>query len=364
MDGSRIAGERLRSTRLTGPGFRSPEEAVGWHLAMQSQDYEPAAWSIGQRSAGLTRDAVDDALLAGRIVRTHVLRPTWHFVAGEDIRWLLALSAPRVHRANATRYRQLELDARTFARAERALVRALRGGERLTRKELAKVLDDAKIDHVGQRMPYLLSHAELEAVIASGGLRGRQQTFALLDEQVPEPGRNLDRDEALREVVRRYLRSHGPATVKDLSWWSGFTIADLNRGIEALGSEAEREEIDRLTFWSLRVRGRSRAATAGLHLLQAYDETIVGYTVSRWFGDPRASDVAAAWRDPGRPTGVIVQDGRVAGHWRRLSDRDGIKIEALLYRPRPRGIDDALRREADRHQAFFGRPVGLDVRPI
>ena len=135
-----IARRRLRNSRLTGTGFGTPEEAVGWHLAMQSQDYGPAKWSVGQRSKGLTDRDLDEAVAAGSIIRTHVLRPTWHFVARDDLRWLLALSGPRVQQGNAGRYRELGLDARIRARVEKVIVSALEGGNRLTRKEIAAVL--------------------------------------------------------------------------------------------------------------------------------------------------------------------------------------------------------------------------------
>ena len=132
-----IARRRLRNSRLTGAGFTSPAEAVGWHLAMQSQDYGPAKWSVGQRSKGLSDGDLDDALAQGSIIRTHVLRPTWHFVARDDFRWLLTLSGPRVQRWNARRYRELGLDPRTRARAEKLIVSALEGGNRLTRKAVS-----------------------------------------------------------------------------------------------------------------------------------------------------------------------------------------------------------------------------------
>lgn len=185
MNGGAIARRRMRASRLTGRGFRSAGEAVGWHLAMQSQDYAPAKWSVGQRSRGLRDQDLDRALAGGSIVRTHVLRPTWHFVAREHLRWRLALSGPRVQQGNRGRYVQLGLDARALARGERLIVAALSEGGRLTRKELAAALDRARFDRDGQRMPHLLMHCELEAVIGSGGLSGNQQTYTLLDGCVP-----------------------------------------------------------------------------------------------------------------------------------------------------------------------------------
>ncbi len=217
-------------------------------------------WSIGQRSKGSRQDDVDRALIEGTIVRTHVLRPTWHFVARDDIRWLLALSGPRVQQGNAGRYRQLGLDARTLARAAKVIASALEGGNRLTRDELAAVLEQRKVDREGQRMPYFLMHCELEAVICSGGRKGKQQTYALFDEQVPVGGPRFDREDAVVELVRRYLTSHGPATVKDLSWWSGLTMTDIRAALGSLEDDVGSDEIDGLTFWSAASERRRRAS--------------------------------------------------------------------------------------------------------
>src|ERR671919_2153045 len=168
-----IARRRIRNSRLSGDPFAAPDEAVRWHLAMQAQDYGPAMWSIGQRSREVADADVDRALTDGAIVRTHVLRPTWHFVARDDIRWLLALSGPRVRQGSAGRLRQLGLDARTLGRAEKIIASALEGGNRLTRDELGAELDRRKLDRGGQRMPWLLMHCELIGLIGSGGREGK-----------------------------------------------------------------------------------------------------------------------------------------------------------------------------------------------
>jgi hypothetical protein len=355
-----IARRRLRNSRLTGTGFTTPEEAVGWHLAMQAQDYGPAKWSIGQRSKGLTDKDLDEALAAGSIVRTHVLRPTWHFVARDDLRWLLALSGPRVQQGNAGRYRELGLDTRIRARAEKVIVSALEGGNRLTRKEIAAVLDDSGIDRSGQRMPYFLSHCELEAVIGSGGLAGKQQTYALLDERVPSGGR-FDRDDSLVELVRRYLTSHGPATVKDMSWWSGLTMTDLRKARELLGDEVRSETVDGMVLWSIASDDSPPPAPRGAHLLQTYDELGVGYSESRFLGDPGAERARAAWGDRTYPSGVLLLNGRVGGHWRRTIGRQSIRVEVHLYEEPKRGATRAVEAAAEDLGLFFDLPVTVDV---
>lgn len=342
----------MRASRLTGGRFSSAADVVRHHLAMQAQDYAPAKWSIGQRSEGLVDGDVDRAVADGSIVRTHVLRPTWHFVAREDLRWLMALSGPRVQQGNQGRQRQLDLDAKTLDRAERAIVRALDGGERRTRDQLGEVLDRAGIDREGQRMPYILMHLELEAVIGSGGLDGKRQTYVLLDGRVPAAP-PIDRDEAVVELVRRYLGSHGPASVKDLSWWSGLTMTDLRRALADLDDEVMSEEVGELTLWSLDPADTGPAR--GAQLLQTYDELVVGYTESRFLDDPAKEFARTAWMERSFPNGLLTLGGRVGGHWRRTLERDRVRIEAHLYEEPSRTAIRAL----DAAAAAFGRFVKL-----
>ena len=356
MNAREIARRRIRNSRLTGDRFETPDEAVRWHLAMQAQEYGPATWSIGQRSKGIGHADIDRALTEGTIVRTHVLRPTWHFIARDDVRWLLALSGSRVLQGNAGRYRQLGLDARTLARAEEVIASALEGDNRLTRDELAAILDRRKLDREGQRMPYFLMHCELEALVCSGGRKGKQQTYALLDERVPAGGPRLDREEAVVELVRRYLTSHGPATVKDLSWWSGLTMTDLRAALGALDDEVTSEEVDGLTFWSATSeRSRRPSAARGAHLLQTYDELVVGYTESRFHGDISGDLARQAWSDRTFPTGIFLLHGRVGGHWRRTIEAKRVRVSIHTYG----GVDAADTRTLESAVTRLGRFVGL-----
>jgi hypothetical protein len=362
MNAQQIARRRIRNSRLTGDRFAAPDEAVRWHLAMQAQEYGPATWSIGQRSKGIGHADVDRALIDGTIVRTHVLRPTWHFIGRDDVRWLLALSGPRVQQGNAGRYRQLGLDARTLTRAEKVIASALEGGNRLTRDELAAVLERKKLDREGQRMPYFLMHCELEALICSGGRKGKQQTYALLDERVPAGGPRYDREDAVVELIRRYLTSHGPATVKDLSWWSGLTMTDIRAALEGLGDEVGAEELDGLSFWSVSSeRGLRPAAVRGAQLLQTYDELVVGYTQSRFHGETVGELAREAWNDRTYPSGAFLLHGRVGGHWRRTIESKRILAAIHTYRDVTAADSRALEAEGRRFGRFFGLPVTLEI---
>ena len=344
----------MHASRLTGEPFPTPVDVVRHHLAMQAQEYGPAKWSIGQRSTGLADADLDRAVDDGAIVRTHILRPTWHFVAREDLRWLMALSGPRVQQGIAGRYRRLGLDAKSLDRATKLIVRELDGGVRRTRDQLAEVLDRSRFDRAGQRMPHILMHGELELVIGSGGLDGKKQTYVLLDGRLPS-GRPLARDEALRELVRRYLGSHGPSSQKDLSWWSGLTIGDLRRALTDLGDEVRSEEADDLTLWSLSSADPRPPAPRGAQLLQTYDELVVGYTESRFAGDDKAELARAAWMERSLPTGLLLLGDRVGGHWRRTFERGGVRIDAHLYDEPTAAEAKAVNAAAAR----FGRFVGL-----
>jgi hypothetical protein len=356
MKPSDVVRHRMWNTRLTGAPFDSPVDVVRWHGAMQGQDYGPAKWSIGQRVTKLVDEDVDRTLDDGDILRTHALRPTWHLMARDDIRWVLSLTGPRVHRQIEPRLRQLELDPGTLAQCETEIVSALEDGNHLTRADIAGVLDEAGIDRSGQRLPHILSHCELEAVICSGRLAGKQQTYALLDERAPDRGR-FDRDEALAELVRRYLQSHGPATVADLRWWSSLTVADIKATVDMLGSEVWTETLDGMTFWSIAGDDGHPPSMRGVHLLQMLDEIFVGYSESRHFGDERATEARTAWNDRGMPAANILLRGRIAGHWKRTVDKKALSVELLLYEdPKPSDMR-AMETAARKLGRFVGQPV-------
>lgn len=304
----RLIATRLSNERLDRPARTTVATLVAWMGAVQAQDYPGAAWGVAQRVLGATFAAVNHALDTGTIIRTHAMRPTWHFVAPADLVWLQQLTAPRVHRCNASYYRRFELDAALLTRATSRIERLLRDRRHLTRAELAAGLKRAGIEASGPRLALLLIYAELEAVVCSGPRRGRQFTYALVDERVaPAPG--LTRDEALHALVRRYFSSHGPATCRDFSWWSGLTIADAKRGIAA--ASLAPQAIGGLTYWSAPARGVRAPPAPWARLLPNYDELLIAF---------RDRDATARNRPAARNRYQhhLVIDGRLAGSWRAL----------------------------------------------
>src|SRR5690348_9989844 len=205
MTNLNIAHRRLHNQFLSQQTFEKPEEVVQWLGAVQSQDYGAAKWALGLRLCGAIDDVIEQSFASGQILRTHIMRPTWHFVTPADIRWMLMLTAPRVHAASAYYYRTSELDDALFARSNAVLVEALQGGKQLTRTELASALQRAGIacDNL-LRLGYIIIHAELDGIICSGARRGKQFTYALLDERAPQT-RVVEREEALAEFALRYF---------------------------------------------------------------------------------------------------------------------------------------------------------------
>ena len=353
---------RLRTQQLTGARFTSPEDVVGWLGAVQAQDFGPAKWAVGMRQKRATDAALERAFAEGRILRTHVLRPTWHFVLPADIRWLLAATAPRVQAASAGRYRRLGLDADTLRRSEKLLAGALRGGEQLTRKELADLLVAAGIAVDGQRLPHLLANAELQAFICSGARRGLHHTYALLEERAPD-ARDLPRDEALAELARRYFTSHGPATAKDFAAWATLTLSEVRASLEAAGPALRREEIGGLACWSAAGEPRRTSALRSptVRLVQGYDEYIMGYTeTKRVIARP-----GALWDAAARPIFnlVVLLDGRVAGFWKRRIKKDAVVVEAALLERFDGAQMRALEEEATRYAAFLDLAAKVALAP-
>jgi hypothetical protein len=350
-----VAYRRLHNQRLADNPLATPVDVVRWLGAVQAQDYGPAKWSLGERSAGAVDADVDRAMAEGAILRTHLLRPTWHFVLPADIRWMQALTAPRVHAQNAYYYRQTGLeDAGVREKVRRLIVGALRGGGHRTRGELAAVLAGEGIAAKGLGMAYILMDAELDCVICSGAPKGRQQTYALLDERVPDAPA-LPRDEALGELAVRYFASRGPATAKDLRFWSSLTLADIHRGIEAAGARLEQQMIDGLSFWSAPGEAPSDPPSPRVHLLQGLDEYFVGYGESRSFCDQAGTRPSLV--DRAVYNGALILDSQLAGHWKRAVTKRAVTFTIALREEFDDARMQALRDAADRQGAFLGLPA-------
>jgi hypothetical protein len=354
-----IARRRLVNHGITSAGRRRPADVVSWYGAVQAQEYEPAKWGLGLRMDENAIDAqVEEAFTRGQILRTHVMRPTWHFVTSADIRWLLELTAARVHRVMSTYNRQMGLDTALMVRGTKIVERALRDGEHLTRGELGERLQQSKLDLSGSRLAHLTMYAELEGVICSGPRRGKKSTYALLAVRAPN-ARRLERDEALGELARRYFRSHGPATIRDFVWWSGLKTEDARRGADIV--RARRTEIGGLAYRSLDLASSNVDRPGMVHLLPIYDEYLVAY---RDRAAVPHGPATFAWgaQKPMMFQHALVIAGQVVGTWRTPSKSRGVAVDAAAMRPLTRRERKDLAAAIERYERFRGVPVALTIR--
>lgn len=354
-----LLSERLRNQQLTHSTRRKAAQVVACLGAMQAQDFPAAKWAIGLRAPGCVDADIDHAFNEGHILRTHVLRPTWHFVTPEDIRWMLQLSAPRVHAASAYYYRQSGIDAKTVARSCAMIHRMLEGGQSLTRAELAVGLKRANVPADGLKLAYLMMHAELEGVICSGPRRGRQFTYMLLEARVPA-AKPVDRDEAVSELVKRYFTSHGPATMRDFTWWSGLTVKDAQQGIESAGPCLVTETIDGRQHWRAPQKGAAAGKTLGAFLLPNYDEYLIAYKDRAPVVDAaRAANIVA--RSGGAFANHLIIDGRLSGGWSRTIKASAVLIEVAPYRKLMPHQSRAVAIAAEAYGEFLGLPATLSL---
>ncbi len=353
MTGLDIRQLRLCHQHIAGSPFEKSEDVVRWMGAVQAQDYGQAVWALGLRTRHVVAADIDRALADGSILRTHVLRPTWHFVSPEDIRSMLALTGPRIKAGSAHRHRELQLDDGVIAHTNEVLARALEGGVFLTREELGRVLEEAGVDtSIPQRLVYILMNAELDGVICSGPKRGKQFTYALLDERVPR-ARPRQRAEAVVELVRRYFTSHGPATTQDFAWWSGLTTADAREGLEALKGKIVSERSDGKTYWFSHGASLPSKSEPSVQLLPAFDEYTVAYADRRDILRPEHSP-----KDGYVMLGpVIVVDGYVVGSWRRTFKRGTVVIEAKPFTV----LSEQERREVGLSAARYGEFLAVSA---
>lgn len=355
VDVDEVVHRRLVNHRLCGPPFDDPAVVVGAFAGMQAQEFAYALWSVAQRCGEVGRATMEAAFADGLLLRTHLLRPTWHFVRPADARWLMDLTSPRVEQVNGTMYRQTGLDDALLARTDALLADAVRDGPK-TRGELAAMLVDDSIEVTGFRLVYILMRAEADQVLISGPPRGKQQTYASFDGRVPVAEGPTDPIVALAELARRFFATRGPATVKDFARWATLTTAAAREGLESVADGFTCAVVDGLECWYPPGEVDVEIPPATAHLVQCYDEYVMSYSESREFmtGGHDALTADAYYH------GILV-DGRLAGRWRHQLGRREATVQAQLLRPLSRreaaGLDEAVARYGE----YLGLPAVLEL---
>lgn len=351
-----IGQQRLINQQLNSPRFKKPVDLVHWLGAVQAQDYYGAKWALGQRLQGATDAKVEKAFAKGEILRTHVMRSTWHFVAPNDIRWMLQLTAPRINNTLKSYYRKYELDEVVFRRCSKAIFNALKGGKELTRELLRRVVARTGISADGLRFIFILAYAELEGLICSGPRIGKQMTYALLDERAPLT-KPLARDEALAELTRRYFKSHGPATMEDFAWWSGLSAADVRAGVTMVKRDFVEEDIAGKRYWWSNSRASLDNESTRAYLLPTYDEYLIGYK-DRSAALGSTSRRGAKGINPIFSSPIVI-DSRVVGTWKRTLQNETAVLKLDLAAKCNRAEKLALADAVDCYGEFLGMKVEI-----
>ena len=351
-----IVSQRLFNQHISRTGFEKPDDVVRWMGAVQAQDYTGALWAVGRRTKNATVEGIEQAIADRKIVRTWPLRRTLHFVAPDDVRWILKLLMPRVIANSRWLFQQLELDDVTLGRCTKLVTKSLQGGKRLTRPTIYKILEAGGIATANQRGLHIIVWLAQNGVICFGGRDGKQHTVVLLDEWVPQ-GKMLEREEALAELARRYFTSHGPATLQDFIWWSGLTTAEAKAAVDMAKSRLTQEHIGGQTYWLSAALSGEKEPSPTAHLLPSYDEYTVAYKDRSAVLNPLYAKLPNAGNGIFYPT--IVVDGQIVGTWKPAFKKESVVITPNYFAKLNKAQSRTVAEAACRYGNFFGVSVVL-----
>jgi Winged helix DNA-binding domain len=350
---------RLVAQRIAGPGSATATDAVRWMTATQAQDFASAVLAVALRTQSRSRSEVHDALDSGSVVRSWPMRGTLHFVAAEDLSWMLGLTAER-SLATATRYlTQLGLELSVIEGAREVAIETLGGGGHASRADLLASWEKAGLQTVKEHGYRLIWHLAQTGTLCLGptgpGSTDRnEQHFVLFDEWVTT-SRHLEHDEALGEWALRYFRSHGPATVKDFTWWTQLKAADVKVAVAIAAPQLERIVVDDVTYYldpqTLALLGARRRKARDVFLLPGFDEYLLGYQARSAVLSPEfAANIVPGGNGVFLPT--IISDGVVVGTWKRVGTGTKRALAASPFTDFGERVSEAVER------VYRGLPVG------
>lgn len=354
MDKREISELRLHNQYLLNEKLNSPQEVVQYFCAIQAQDYQASKWGISLRLNNTTDKEIENACNEGLILRTHVMRPTWHFVSPENIRWMLELTAPKVKTLMNHYNRKLELDEYIFNKCDQVIRKALIEKKFLTRGEIADVLEEEKIIARGQRLGHIMMNAELQGVVCSGPRKGKQFTYALLDTRTPKYKR-ISREEAIAKLTLYYFKSHGPAQIKDFSWWSGLTIKDAVLGTSSIKSKLYEVKEGSNTYWAVPQKKKTIEKRERALLLSIYDEYVIAYKDRSALQAEKYVEKMIAMGNA--LTAVVIANGKLIGTWKRKIEKKGIKITINPFVEISKETNEELINEVKKYGKFIQQPI-------
>jgi len=352
-----IAQFRLGSQQIAGTKFKTVKDIVAWMGAMQAQDYAMVKWAIGVRLPNATERVIETAINNGEIIRTHLLRPTWHLVSADDSYWMLELTAPQIKAALKSRHKELELSETIFAKSNTIIEKALRGGKHLIREELMAALGKAKIATGDNRASHLLLRAELDGIACSGATKAGKQTYALLAERVPKT-KPLAKEEALAKLAKKYFTSHGPATLQDFVWWSGLSVGEAKLALDMIKPDFVSKSIDAQTYLLPNSFSIPKTGKESVYLLPAFDEFIISYKDRSASLPFENHNKTISNNGIFRP--VIVVNGQVTGIWKRTVKKEKVIVETEYFNQPSKTTKSLVEKAAIRFGNFLEKKTELN----
>ncbi|MEZ0130251.1 winged helix DNA-binding domain-containing protein [Flavobacterium sp. LBUM151] len=328
MTHQEISHHRLVSQKLSETNSCSPQEIVHHLGAMQAQDYAMAKWGIGSRCDSSEKE-IEDAINSAKIIRTHILRPTWHFVAADDIYWMLDVSGPQVKKIVLSSVKKYGYDVQKLDKINAQIEKILSGNKHLTREEIMQELNIKKGSDQDFLYAAIMMNAELDGLVCNGKMKGKQITYALLEERVAKPKTQLTKEEGLAKLAIRYFESHGPATMLDFSWWSGFPPTICQNTINAIKLQLSFAEIDNQTYWFVNQNYSKDNYKESIHFLPAFDEILISYKTRE--ASILLEHQSKAFTTNGIFKPIILENSKVIGTWKRTIKKDHVKIETQFF---------------------------------
>jgi hypothetical protein len=351
-----IAKSRLMNQGITSTLFKKPIEVVKWMGAMQAQDFLMAKWAVGVRQSKPVENKVESAINNGEIIRTHVLRPTWHFIAADDVYWMTSLSSEKIKSSLRSRHRDLELTEAIIIKTLKIIERSLSNRTFLTREELAGEFAKVKIRTDENRLSHIMFNAELDGLVCNGPMKGKKITYSLLNEWVPKK-KDLTRSEALAELARRYFTSRGPATLEDFIWWSNLSVSAAREAFDSVKSDFNLEQIGNVKYLFPDTFSGTLKNKNQVHLLPAFDEYLISYR-------DRSASLSFVHNkktisDNGIFYPVIVVNGQIVGKWKRIFHKAKVEIITDFFQQPQKEIKELADKKASLYGRFLNKEIGI-----
>lgn len=344
-----IKSIRTSSQQLVEPVFEAPKDIVSWMGAIQAQDYNMAKWAVAIRSKSAVLDDVEEAIRQGEILRTHILRPTWHFVSAEDIRWMLKLSARRIIAANKSYGKDLKISDELNLKVIQLIEKMLEGNKSMTRQQIVAELTRFGITIDTSRINWFLLNAEAEGIICNGIDINKKPTYALLEERV-RPAKELHKEEALAKLAKKYFSSHSPASLQDFVWWSGLAISEAKQAIGLIDKELITDKFESCQMY-VHESCRELSCEDVFHFLPSYDEYLISYK--------DRTDVlnldhySKAFNNYGIFYPVIVHNGKVVGNWTKSVKKGQVEIETSFFDKKTKVRKDLIKKAEGKYKSFI-----------